>query len=303
MVDFGADVSFGEASKKLKEHYGIEVPASSVRKQTLQHSLGFMPPPVSTDEQMSKPGVEVLIVESDGTMVPIVETITPTGEGDRRKTRSLSWKEGITSLAYEPGTVDPIYAGTLEGRDEAGYQMKGVAMQAGLGTQTQIHALGDGASWIDEKIAFHFGTQARFLIDFYHLCDYLHAADQAAFADYRPVLKTHKHLLKTGAVLDVVEELKPLQEAPTVAAEQAPIRALVRYIENRPGQFEYQQAIAQHLPIGSGKIESSHRSLIQKRLKLPGAWWKKQNANLMIQLRAGRANRKWDLYWQQLKRA
>ena len=30
------------------------------------------------------------------------------------------------------------------------------------------------------------------------------------------------------------------------------------------------------LPIGSGKIESTNKHLIQKRLKLPGAWWKKR---------------------------
>ncbi len=76
-----------------------------------------------------------------------------------------------------------------------------------------------------------------------------------------------------------------------------------RYMKNRPGQFEYKSAIDQQLPIGSGKIESAHRSLIQKRLKLPGAWWKKQHADQMIQLRVARANGKWDCYWQQLQRA
>ena len=32
------------------------------------------------------------------------------------------------------------------------------------------------------------------------------------------------------------------------------------------------------LPIGSGEIESAHRHLVQKRLKLAGAWWKETNA-------------------------
>ena len=35
----------------------------------------------------------------------------------------------------------------------------------------------------------------------------------------------------------------------------------------------------------------------------PGAWWKKQHADQMIQHRVARANGKWDLYWQQLQRA
>ena len=38
MVDFGADVSFAAASQKLKEHYGIDIPSSSIRARTLHHS-------------------------------------------------------------------------------------------------------------------------------------------------------------------------------------------------------------------------------------------------------------------------
>lgn len=298
-MDFGADVSFAAASQKLQEHYGIEIPASSIRALTLQHAQGLGLLPL----RPAKQEVAVVIVESDGALVPIVETAEAALSGDRRKTRQISWKEGITSLAYAQGAVAPIYAGTLAGRDEAGFQMKEVALAAGCGPHSRVHALGDGALWIYENIEAHFGTQARYLIDFYHLCDYLDAADQAAFDDYRPVFTTHKHLLKTANPLRVLADLKPKQEPPSIANEQAPIRALVRYMENRPGQFEYQQAIAQHLPIGSGKIESSHRSLIQKRLKLPGAWWKKNNADKMIRLRAARANGQWEEYWQPLKRA
>jgi hypothetical protein len=29
-------------------------------------------------------------------------------------------------------------------------------------------------------------------------------------------------------------------------------------------------------PIGSGEIESTHRYIVQQRLKLPGAWWRTQ---------------------------
>ena len=101
----------------------------------------------------------------------------------------------------------------------------------------------------------------------------------------------------------MLEQFISRQEPESIPNEQAPIRALVRYMKNRPGQFEYKTAIDQQLPIGSGKIESAHRSLIQKRLKLPGAWWKKQHADQMIQLRVARANGKWDCYWQQLQRA
>ncbi len=53
----------------------------------------------------------------------------------------------------------------------------------------------------------------------------------------------------------------------------------------------------QDLPIGSGEIESAHRYLIQKRLKLPGAWWLAVNAENMLALRVNRANGEWHNYW------
>ncbi|NOQ13881.1 MAG: hypothetical protein GQ583_05275, partial [Methyloprofundus sp.] len=54
------------------------------------------------------------------------------------------------------------------------------------------------------------------------------------------------------------------------------------------------------LPIGSGEIESAHRYVIQKRLKLSGAWWKEENIERMLALRVVRANEEWDEYWDNL---
>ena len=52
------------------------------------------------------------------------------------------------------------------------------------------------------------------------------------------------------------------------------------------------------MPIGSGEIESAHRHVIQQRLKIPGAWWKPDNAHKMLALRVARANGQWNEYWQ-----
>src|SRR5882672_8748077 len=38
MVDFGSDESFLDATKKVREHYGVEVPLSAARQQTLTHA-------------------------------------------------------------------------------------------------------------------------------------------------------------------------------------------------------------------------------------------------------------------------
>ena len=95
------------------------------------------------------------------------------------------------------------------------------------------------------------------------------------------------------------EVLKELKERRVALPEHEGLRVCIQYIENRPGQFEYKKAKELGLPVGSGKIESTHRSLIQRRLKKPGTWWLRSNAEKMADLRVARANNCWKLLWQQ----
>jgi hypothetical protein len=67
--------------------------------------------------------------------------------------------------------------------------------------------------------------------------------------------------------------------------------------------MNYEDALKKELPIGSEEIESSHRHILQKRLKTSGAWWRVNNANSMLQLRTARANRYWEDYWKTKKAA
>jgi len=110
--------------------------------------------------------------------------------------------------------------------------------------------------------------------------------------------------VKKSNVSAVLDAMKPHIEPESTADDKAPVRKCLRYINNRPGQFDYKSAIEADLPTGSGEIESGHRYVIQKRIKLPGAWWKKENADNMLALRTLRVNGGWDEYWaQEFKRA
>ncbi len=82
-----------------------------------------------------------------------------------------------------------------------------------------------------------------------------------------------------------------------MADELAPVRRCYRYLSQRQDQLDYEDAISKDLPIGSGEIESAHRYLVQKRLKLPGSWWTPENAEQMLALRVSRHNGKWQSYW------
>ena len=100
-----------------------------------------------------------IIVETDGGMVPIVE---PSSEGkDKRKGKTLSWREAKLSLAHALGSCTPVYAGSIEGGvEEAGRQLLSCAVRAGFGANSRVHAVGDGAPWIVGQIEEQFASRA-----------------------------------------------------------------------------------------------------------------------------------------------
>ena len=100
--------------------------------------------------------------------------------------------------------------------------------------------------------------------------------------------------MKKGQVEKVMTMLKGYEDT---KEKNGPVRKCLRYIENRPGQFKYKEALIEELPIGSGEIESGNRSVVQKRLKIPGAWWKPETAERMLALRCMRMNGDWERYW------
>lgn len=296
ITDFGADNAFARVGDKLKEHYGINVPLRAAAILTERHAHAL-----SEADLIPKDDTRVaplrLIAETDGSMIPVVETGT-SEVPDKRKSRTLSWKEARLSLVRRPDEVEPIFAVTLGDASAAGAALKRLADAVGLNRRTHVHGVGDGAPWIAEQMETQFGAQGTYLIDFYHLCDYLAAAAPSCDPDQPDIwLNTQKMRLKSGQPGDVLSALAPHVEPDSVVSEHAPVRACQRYITNRPGQFNYADALAASLPIGSGEVESAHRYVIQKRLKLPGAWWGISNAQAMLNLRTLRANHLWERYW------
>jgi hypothetical protein len=47
-------------------------------------------------------------------------------------------------------------------------------------------------------------------------------------------------------------------------------------------------------------VPSGHKHVLQKRLKIAGAWWLERNAERMLQLRTVRANGDWGRYWAEI---
>lgn len=303
ITDFGADVPFGKVPNKLREHYGITVPIITACRITEKHGEKAAALQECLCEIPETQGAESVVAEMDGSMIPVVTTgQSSSGCHDRRKDRRVEWKEARLTLAHPKGPVSPVYGVTLGGPDEAGDLLLDCSVRAGLGANTHVHCVGDGAPWIADQVSRVFGLQADYLIDFYHLCEYLAAAAPVcAPLAHKEWLEQQQVKMKDNQVTQVLATLERHME-PEPSGKESPVRKCCHYIKNRQDQFDYKGALEADLPIGSGEVESGHRYVIQDRLKRPGAWWKRENANSMLALRVLRANGSWDAYWRSLFR-
>ena len=118
ITDFAADQPFAVAQMKLSEHYGFKIGESTIQRITLGHPCAIL------ESDQAKPGYprelglrKQFVVEIDGRMIPVVEP--GANQKDKRKGKTLSWKEAKISLAHAEGSRTPICAGGIAGGVEA----------------------------------------------------------------------------------------------------------------------------------------------------------------------------------------
>jgi hypothetical protein len=303
--DFGAERSGRSAVAGIKEHYGIDVPFYSV--EVITRRIAKETASFNTLRPEPKQKSVVQVTELDGSMVPIVEFCSadavsdPKAKRDKRKRRSCKWNEIRVCTTRDTTRAEARFGVCLGGVFETGLMMEQTCRQAGMDDQTHIHGVGDGAPWIAEQYEKRFGLQGSFLIDFYHLCEYISvAASHCAGSDQRDAwVEIQNERLRNNQYQNVVDELMDYIEPDTIADEQAPERKCWRYLTNRTMHLDYRSAREKGLPIGSGEVESAHRHVIQKRLKLAGAWWSPEHVASMAQMRVTRANGEWSDFWSQ----
>ena len=308
IVDFAADQPFAQVQFKLREHYGFEIGESTIQRITLGHAQAMHAQAEAALDAQEFPQTagrhKEIVAETDGGMIPIV---TPdASQKDKRKGKTLAWREAKICLAHPKGSTTPVYASTIEGGVEtAGQQLLACAVRAGFGVDSHVHAVGDGAPWIVGQVAEQFGAQANYLIDFYHVCEYLSTAAEAIVPDaaaQKAWMDGQKNALKTGRLDQVLRALTGHIEPSETDDDKAPVRKCHRYLSERRTQLNYRDALANELPIGSGEIESAHRYVAQQRLKRPGAWWRVDHAEYMLALRVKRLNGDWAAYWDGLRK-
>ena len=289
-MDFSAERSFLKTALAITEHYGVEVPPSAIRELTFH--IGKEARKFNAEQPSLQAKAEVLVAQIDGSMIPTVD-YQETDEGKKR--RVCSWKEIRLCCVTDPTSEMTRYGVTQGTPFEAGCMMYQTAQQQGLGADTHLHGVADGAPWIAEQYEVQFGANHTFLLDFYHAAEYLAEVAREDIEVGRETWLARKKIqLKEGQSGQVIEDLKQLR---CVKGDDSASAKAYQYFSNRRDQLHYDRALENNLPIGSGEVESGHRSVLQARLKKPGAWWVTSNAEKMAQLKVMQSNLNWTDFW------
>jgi len=295
-VDFGIDQSFEKASQKLREHYGLCISATRVRRESLCVAASLPQESPEAVRTLAPKGADVIVAEIDGTMIPTMCVPEGCPGGERRKHRKVEWKEMRLMAAQAQGSTRTHYGAGFDNPEQAGARWTQVVKAAGWAVNSHVHGVGDGAGWINTQFTQHFGAHGSYLLDLWHVSEYI-AGAAPANGDSGQYLERTREALRQNKAGEVLDELAGRIESWEQADENAPVRRAHRYLDKRRDQLDYQGALKRGLPVGSGLIESGHRHVLQARLKIPGAWWKPANAHAMAQLRVLRANSLWHTLW------
>jgi hypothetical protein len=169
----------------------------------------------------------------------------------------------------------------------------------GIERAKKVCAIQDGAEWIQDFVQGHRHDALR-ILDFAHAASYVNE-----IADKVRVGGGHLPAKWVDGVLHRLKHEGParvLRHVSHLARRYPQIQEQVNYLQKRRELMDYPAYQQQGWPIGSGSVESSHKLVVQARLKGPGMHWRPEHVNPMLALRLALLNDRWPEFWQEQER-
>jgi hypothetical protein len=124
------------------------------------------------------------------------------------------------------------------------------------------------------------------------VCEHLHLFSSNYFSDKgteKQWVNEQKRWLLQSEVLTGIQNIEKL------AANTKEAQQLIAYYQSNKERMDYKRYKEMGCGIiGSGAIESAHRTVVQKRMKQSGQRWSIQGAQHMLHLRVIRKNQQWN---------
>ena len=159
--------------------------------------------------------------------------------------------------------------------------------------QKTMVLLSDGAIWIDNWQKTH-DIEWIAILDYYHVTEKIYEIANLFLGKKKEEKKTwaeeNCELILVGNLDEVIKHIGNLKSTDTDKLEKR--NKLINHFEKNRERMNYPEFLNQGLYIGSGFIESAHKYVVQKRMKMSGQRWG-TGLQSMLNLRCCSHSNKW----------
>ncbi len=294
--------SFSVASEVLKGR-AINLCVSTIEKICINMAKVGM----ESRGKISLSGTEdlsgsTLVVGVDGGRLRIRKTKRgKKKKGAKQQGYYTDWREPKLLTIYlldnkgeKVSSFKPIYDATMENDAGIFTLIEEYLSQLPLSELKNIVFCGDGAPWIWNRAEILFTELSDFKVNFYQVLDYTHAKQALkTLWDLLPkkmsdkqknrLWKQWKNELWNGNI-DKLKEL--IKKYLSKRHQKKGLKKWKDYFKKNEKRMQYSKFKKAGIICGSGCVESAIRRVINLRLKAPGCFWKIENAEYFLFLRA-----------------
>jgi hypothetical protein len=144
------------------------------------------------------------------------------------------------------------------------------------------------------------------IVDFFHACDHLKEGCDAAWGESTP--RSHAEFERLKTLLkeaddgpDRVIRVLKYHRGRAKGRKRQRLAAQLTYFRNQRQRMHYAQYLRDGLPIASGIIEATCKTLVTQRLKQSGMAWTQPGGQAILTLRSLIQSRRWPTAWQLLQ--
>jgi hypothetical protein len=143
------------------------------------------------------------------------------------------------------------------------------------------------------------------IVDFYHACDHLKEGCDAAWGESTPRSKAEFERLKTllkeadNGAERIIRVFK-YHRGRASGHKRERLETQLTYFRNQKHRMRYAEYIRKGLPIASGVMEASCKTLVTQRMKQSGMAWTQNGGQAILTLRSLIQSNRWQPAWELL---
>ena len=216
------------------------------------------------------------------------------------------WREPklfVIHILEQDGSISktplPIYDAVIRDADQCFDLLAGYLKKLKIEKATQVLFIADGAEWIWNRAKTALIKLGVSENKIYEAIDYYHAVEHISeiISKLRKIdkqrktalFKELKNILWEGKLEQFISKVTDLAKGRKLILDK------LNYFLNNISRMKYDCLRQRNLPCGSGIVESAIRRVINLRFKSPSTFWKKENVEKLIFLRAMFLAGRWNI--------